>query len=177
MASVNVRIDQTRGASYCHQNIPKSKNTTLRQWPSCVLGSVGVCLCPVRPTNFFWLFGCLLVGCVFCASRRSAEPVQLEQTRLRVQQVSEWFIAKEEMFEDVLIWSDSWYAKRDVQVQCYEMWTHGELWGSCHTHLNSMDWDEIQVACIFFWVYLYYVYRLNIRWIQATSQMFKNGPR
>ena len=70
MASVNVRIDQTRGASYCHQNIPKSKNTTPRQWPSCVLGSVGVCLCPVRPTNFFWLSGCLLVGWVFCARRQ-----------------------------------------------------------------------------------------------------------
>ena len=74
MASVNVRIDQTRGASYCHQNVPKLTKHNLRQWPSCVLGSVGVCLCPVRPTNFFWLSGCLLVGWVFCASRTSAEP-------------------------------------------------------------------------------------------------------
>ena len=103
MASVNVRIDQTRGASYCHQNVPKLTKHNLRQWPSCVLGSVGVCLCPVRPTNFFWLSGCLLVGWVFCASRTSAEPGNWKQTRLKVQQVSEQ-VAKEEMFEAV--WFD-----------------------------------------------------------------------
>lgn len=108
MASVNV-IDRSnsRCLSILSTKIwPKSKNTTLRQWPSCVLGSVGGCLCPVRPANFFWLSGCLLVGWVFCASRTSAEPVQLEQTgliRLIVQQVSEQ-VAKEEMFEEV--WFD-----------------------------------------------------------------------
>lgn len=38
------------------------------------------------------------------------------------------------------------------------MWTHWWALGINHKHLNSMDWDEIQIACIFWGVYFYYVY-------------------